>query len=186
MRWEDPMTGTETGSGSVDRMIESFRDTGNNALESVRKFLDTVNGAFPDVGADNGPRQRIIDSAFKMTEQLVGASTQLAEKIVEASQGALGSGAGVPRRRRAAVKGATKASKAGAGVTKASKAGATKASKASAGVTKASKAGAGVTKASKAGAGVTKASKAGATKASKAGATKASKAGATKASKASA
>jgi len=138
------MTSTETGSGSVDRIIESFRDTGNNALESVRKFLDTVNGAFPDVGADNGPRQRIIDSAFKMTEQLVGASTQLAEKIVEASQGALGSEAGVPRRRRAAVKGATKASKAGAGVTKASKAGA--------GVTKASKAGAGVTKASKAGA----------------------------------
>ena len=50
------MTSTETGSGSVDRVIESFRDTGNNALESVRKFLDTVNGAFPDVGADNGPR----------------------------------------------------------------------------------------------------------------------------------
>jgi hypothetical protein len=126
------MTSTETGSGSADRIIESFRDTGNNALESVRKFLDTVNGAFPDVGADNGARQRIIDSAFKMTEQLVGASTQLAEKIVKASQDALGSEAGVPRRQRAAVKGAPKASKAGAGTTKASKA--------SAGTTKASKA----------------------------------------------
>ena len=116
------MTSTETGSGSVDRVIESFRDTGNNALESVRKFLDTVNGAFPDVGADNGPRQRIIDSAFKMTEQLVGASTQLAEKIVKASQDALGSEGGVPRRPRAAVKGTPKASKAGAKATKASKA----------------------------------------------------------------
>ncbi len=84
------MTSTKTGSGSADRIIESFRDTGNTALESVRKFLDTVNGAFPDVGADNGPRQRIIDSAFKMTEQLVGTSTQLAEKIVKASQNARG------------------------------------------------------------------------------------------------
>jgi hypothetical protein len=137
------MTGTETGSGSVDRVIESFRDTGNNALESVRKFLDTVNGAFPDVGADNGPRQRIIDSAFKMTEQLVGASTQLAEKIVKASQDALGSEGAVPKRRsRTAVKGTPKASKAGAKATKASKAGAkaTKASKAGAKATKASKA----------------------------------------------
>ena len=77
------MTNTGTGSSSADRLIESFRDAGNTALESVRKFLDTVNGAFPDVGADHGPRQRIIDSAFKMTEQLVSASTQLAKKAAK-------------------------------------------------------------------------------------------------------
>ena len=34
--------------------------------------------------------QQIIDSAFKMTEELVAASTRLAEKIVKASQDALG------------------------------------------------------------------------------------------------
>ena len=84
------MTSTEPGSDSADRIIESFHDAGNTALESVRKFLDIVNGVFPDVRADNGPRQQIIDSAFKMTEELVGASTQLAEKIVKASQDALG------------------------------------------------------------------------------------------------
>jgi len=56
----------------------------------VRKFLDTVNGVFPDISADNGPRQKIIDAAFKMTEQLVGTSTQLAEEIVKASQDVLG------------------------------------------------------------------------------------------------
>ena len=83
------MTSSETGSGSADRIIESLHDAGNTALESVRKFLDTVNGVFPDVRADNGPRQQIIDSAFKMTEELVGASTQLAEKIVKRSQDAL-------------------------------------------------------------------------------------------------
>ncbi len=82
------MTNTETGSGSSDRVIESLHDAGNTALEAVRKFLDTVNGVFPDVSAD-GPRQKIIDSAFKMTEELVGTSTQLAQKIVEASRGAL-------------------------------------------------------------------------------------------------
>ena len=77
------MTNTGTGSSSADRIIESFRDAGNTALESVRKFLDTVNGAFPDVGADHGPRQRIIDSAFKMTEQLVSASTELAKNAAK-------------------------------------------------------------------------------------------------------
>ena len=84
------MTNTETRSESMDRIIESFQDAGNSALESVRKFLDTVNGVFPDMSADDGPRKKIIDSAFKMTEQLVGTSTQLAERIVKASQAAVG------------------------------------------------------------------------------------------------
>ena len=84
------MADTETGTNSADRIIDSFQDAGNTALESVRKFLDTVNGVFPDVGADGGARKKIIDSAFKMTEQLVGTSNQLAQRIVKASQDALG------------------------------------------------------------------------------------------------
>jgi hypothetical protein len=84
------MKTTEAGGSSADRMIESLGDAGTNALESVRKFLDTVNGAFPEVRAGEGPRRQIIDSAFKMTEQLVGVSTDLAEKLVQASRDALG------------------------------------------------------------------------------------------------
>jgi hypothetical protein len=82
------MSTTETRSRCADRLIESFHEAGNTALESVRKFLDTVNGVFPDVSADGGPRQKIIDAAFKMTEQLVGDSTQLAEKVVKVTQDA--------------------------------------------------------------------------------------------------
>ena len=81
-----------TETGSADRIIESFHDAGETALESVRKFLDAVNGVFPDVSADSGPRQKIIDSAFKMTEQLVGTSTQLAERVVKVSRDALSEG----------------------------------------------------------------------------------------------
>jgi len=111
------MTNTGTGSSSADRIIESFRDAGNTALESVRKFLDTVNGAFPDVGADHGPRQRIIDSAFKMTEQLVSASTQLAKK---AAKGAPAKKAAKRAPAKKAAKGAT-AKKAAKGAKKAAK-----------------------------------------------------------------
>jgi len=80
------MSTTQTRSSSADRLIESFHGAGNSTLQSVRKFLDTVNGAIPDVGADVGPRQSVIDPAFTMTEQIVGSSTQLAEKIVKLSQ----------------------------------------------------------------------------------------------------
>jgi hypothetical protein len=72
----------------ANRVIDSIRDAEESALEAVRKFLDTVNGVFPDVG-DDGPRRKIIDSAFKMTEQLVGASNDLAQKIVKATNDVL-------------------------------------------------------------------------------------------------
>ena len=86
------VTNTEaqtTGDGA-NRIIESIQDAEKMALEAVRRFLDTVNGVFPDTSADGGPRQKVIDSAFKMTEQLVGASNQLAQKVVKVGQSALG------------------------------------------------------------------------------------------------
>ena len=74
-------------SGAL-RVIDSVEDAEQSALEAVRKFLDTVDGAFPDV-SDDGPRRRILDSAFKMTEQLVGASNQLARRVVGVARDAL-------------------------------------------------------------------------------------------------
>jgi len=73
------MTTTEP-SGTVERIIESGREAEEFALAAVRKFLDAIDSVFPDVGQE-WPRRKIIDSAFKMTEQLVDTWTQLAEKI---------------------------------------------------------------------------------------------------------
>jgi hypothetical protein len=92
------VTSTEQGVGveGANRIIDSVDDAETSALEAVRKFVDTVDGVFPDVGED-GPRRKIIDSAFRMTEQLVGASNQLAQKLVKAANDALSepeSGAG--------------------------------------------------------------------------------------------
>ena len=72
---------------STNRILGSVRDAEELALESVRHFVDTVNGILPDV-RDDAPRRKIIDSAVKMTEQLVGASTDLAQKIVNAASDA--------------------------------------------------------------------------------------------------
>jgi len=83
------MATPEVEKTGADRIIESVQDAENTALEAVRRFLDTVNGVFPDVVADGGPRKKIIDSAFKMTEQLVGTTSKLAQRVVNVGQSAL-------------------------------------------------------------------------------------------------
>ena len=74
------------------RLIDTIEHAEHASLEAVRSFLDTVNGAFPHLGGDDGPRRKIIDSAFKMTEQLVSTSTGLAKNILDVTEKALSEG----------------------------------------------------------------------------------------------
>jgi hypothetical protein len=70
------------------RLIGTIEEMERSALESVRTFVDTVDGVFPDVGDDHA-RRRVIDGAFKMVEQIVGASNRLATNVVTATERAL-------------------------------------------------------------------------------------------------
>ena len=93
----------------ADRVIDSVAEAERSALEAVRRFLDTVNKAFPDVGRDGGARQRIIDSAFRMTDELVGTSNQFAHRLVKVgSDAAKNAPAKVAGARRAARRTAAK------------------------------------------------------------------------------
>lgn len=78
-------TGNGKTGGSADKLFGTVRETEESTLSAVRRFVETVNDAVPGDG-DDGPRARIIDAAFKMTQDLVGASTQLAENIVKAAR----------------------------------------------------------------------------------------------------
>ncbi len=71
-----------------DRLVETVEHADNTSLEAIRKFVDTVNSAFPELRED-GPRRKIIDSAFEMTEKLVSTSTRLAQNIFDTTQKAL-------------------------------------------------------------------------------------------------
>ena len=84
------MTSKEQGgvAEGAGKIIESAREVEESALEAMRKFVETVDSVFPDVGED-GPRRKIIDSAFKMAEQLVGSSNQAADKLLKATSDAL-------------------------------------------------------------------------------------------------
>ena len=82
------LTKLETRDDGANRIIDSLQDAEQSALEAVRKFVDAVNGAFPDV-VEAAPRRKILDAAFKMTEQLVGTSNQLAHRIVTVTENAM-------------------------------------------------------------------------------------------------
>ena len=84
------MNVSQTKEGGAARLMDSIEEAGNTSLEALRKFADTVDSLFPHLGTDDGPRRKIIDSAFKMTEQLVSTSTRLAQKILEATENEIG------------------------------------------------------------------------------------------------
>jgi hypothetical protein len=80
------MTATKATEESP-RLIDAIENAETTSLEAVRKFLDTVNDSFPDLGeGEDGPRRKIIDAAFKMTENLVGASNRVAQNILDITE----------------------------------------------------------------------------------------------------
>ena len=81
------------------RIIETIQEAEKTSLEAVRRFLDTVDEAFPHL-SDDKPRRKIIDSAFEMTEHLVGTATSFAQNIVEVTQSAVAESERSQRRRR--------------------------------------------------------------------------------------
>ena len=81
---------TQTKEGGPARLMDTIEEAGTTSLEAIRRFADTVDSVFPHLGADEGPRRKMIDSAFKMTEQLVSASTRLAQRILELTETEVG------------------------------------------------------------------------------------------------
>ena len=65
------MTAAQTIERGTTRLVDSIEEAEHTSLEAVRRFVDTVDSVFPHLGGDDGPRRKIIDSAFRMTEQLV-------------------------------------------------------------------------------------------------------------------
>jgi hypothetical protein len=81
------MAGEQTKNTDVARLIGTIEDAEHSSLEAVRRFIDAVNDAFPDLGdGEDGPRRGIIDSAFKMTEQLVSSSNRVAQNILDITE----------------------------------------------------------------------------------------------------
>ena len=83
------MTVTQSKEDGATRLIETIEHAEHASLEAVRHFIDNVDSVLPRLGGDDGPRRKIIDSAFKMTEQLVAASNRLAQNVLDVTEKAL-------------------------------------------------------------------------------------------------
>lgn len=77
------------GKSSVTRLMDSIEGIEQSSLDSVRRFLESVDGALPAL-SDDAPRRKIINAAFDMVEQLVDASNNFTRNVVKTTEDALG------------------------------------------------------------------------------------------------
>jgi len=74
------ITESRPAADAASELIDSVEGLEKSTFEAVRGFLDTLRAMFPDV-RDDGPRQKVVDSAVTMVEQIVGASNQFARDV---------------------------------------------------------------------------------------------------------
>jgi len=79
------MTAAQTKRTGTTRLVDTVEDAEHTSFEAVRKFVDTVDSLFPHLGGNDGPRRKIIDSAFRMTEQLVQSFLDVTRKALNES-----------------------------------------------------------------------------------------------------
>src|SRR5271155_5236280 len=64
-------------------VMQSLEDGARSAIEAVRKFLETVDGALPLRGEGPSKREEITDSALEMAQRLVHTQTDFLRKVVD-------------------------------------------------------------------------------------------------------
>ncbi|MCC6183715.1 MAG: hypothetical protein IT194_03525 [Microthrixaceae bacterium] len=81
-------SGTKDASENLQKFIDGLQANEKSALDAIKKFVDTVNDVFPDFG-EEGPRSKIIDAAFSMTQQIVESSNKMAKDLVGVTEDTL-------------------------------------------------------------------------------------------------
>ena len=71
-------------------VMQSLEDGARSAIEAVRKFLETVDGALPLRGEGPSKREEITDSALEMAQRLVHTQSDFLRKVVDSAGKSLG------------------------------------------------------------------------------------------------
>lgn len=81
------MPETKAATSVADDVIDAIESGELAGLEAVRRFVDSVDEALPAPdGVPSPDREKIIDSAFKMVEQLLSVSNDFARNITKATE----------------------------------------------------------------------------------------------------
>ncbi|HSP37048.1 MAG TPA: hypothetical protein VLR26_04785 [Frankiaceae bacterium] len=88
----DESTTTEEQKGALGRaadlsedVLKSVEAGQRNALEAVRKFVDTVDEALPAFGDRPSHRERVIDAALDMADKLVTTQYDFLRNVVQSA-----------------------------------------------------------------------------------------------------
>lgn len=74
----------------TDKVLESLRDGEQAALAAVRKFVDTLDQVVPFQGEEPSSRQKVIDAALEMADQLVQTQYTFLHNVVRSAGQTLG------------------------------------------------------------------------------------------------
>lgn len=81
------MAETKAATSVAEEIIDAIEHGEIAGLEAVRKFVDSVDEALPSPdGVPSPDREKIINSAFKMVEQLLSVSNDFARNITKATE----------------------------------------------------------------------------------------------------
>ena len=79
----------DTGKNVIDRtadlteaVFKAVEAGQKAAIDAVRKFVETIDKAIPEVGASPAQRQTVIDAALDMADNLVTAQYNFLSSIV--------------------------------------------------------------------------------------------------------
>ncbi len=70
-----------------EEVLETVEKSQRAAIESVRKFVDTVDKALPSLPHGEGPsrRQEVVDSALEMADRLVHTQYDFIRKVIDSA-----------------------------------------------------------------------------------------------------
>ncbi|HEX6456644.1 MAG TPA: hypothetical protein VF009_09025 [Solirubrobacterales bacterium] len=85
-----PSPGTiEKGTELSEQVLEQVKESQRSAIEAVRGFMESVDKALPDHGAEPSKRQEIVDSALQMSQKLVKTEYDFLTSVVHSAGEAL-------------------------------------------------------------------------------------------------
>ena len=74
----------------AEQVLESLKTGGQEAIEALKRFVDTVDKALPRLGEAPSWRQQVIDSGLEMAESLVQAQYDFLRNVVHSAGRSLG------------------------------------------------------------------------------------------------
>lgn len=83
-------SGVEKTAELSERVLGQVKESQQSAIESVRKFMESVDEALPPHGENPSRRQEVIDSALEMSEKLVQTQYDFLTNVVHSAGEALG------------------------------------------------------------------------------------------------